>query len=78
MPCPAAQASAVSKPKPATGKGRPNSEYCLRKLVIWLPARLKIDQVGLGAADLEQVGAEVGGVGRHQVVAADCAAIVGP
>ena len=53
-PCPRAQATAVSKPKPATGNVRPNSAYCLRKLVIWLPARLDHDEIGLGVADLEQ------------------------
>ena len=44
-----AQASAVSKPKPPTGKVRPNSEYCLRKLVIWLPARFEITRSGFAA-----------------------------
>ena len=47
LPLPAPQATAVSKPKPATGKCRPNSAYCLRKLVIWLPARLDDHEVGL-------------------------------
>src|SRR5262245_16740435 len=40
LPSPAAQASAVLRLKPSTGYGRPNSAYCLTKLVTWLPARL--------------------------------------
>src|SRR6516164_9113237 len=43
---PAPQATTVSKPKPATGNGRPYSEYCLRKLVIWLPARFDTTRSG--------------------------------
>src|SRR5215470_12047215 len=40
LPSPAAHASAVFRLKPTTGYGRPNSEYCLTKLVTWLPPRL--------------------------------------
>jgi hypothetical protein len=41
FPSPAAQASAVFRLKPAIGYFRPNSAYCLMKLVTWLPARLE-------------------------------------
>src|SRR6185312_13209574 len=40
LPGPAAQASAILRLKPARGIFRPNSAYCLMKLVTWLPARL--------------------------------------
>ena len=33
------------------------------------------DEVRLGLADLEQIGGEIGGVGRHQIVAGEIAAI---
>src|SRR5215471_1236405 len=47
LPSPAAQASAVLRLKPTIGKGRPNSAYCLTKLVTWLPARLEQTTSGL-------------------------------
>src|SRR5215467_12752727 len=47
LPSPAAHASAVLRLKPTIGKGRPNSAYCLTKLVTWLPARLEQTTSGL-------------------------------
>ena len=44
-----AQAEAVSKPKPATGGSSPNSAYCLRKLVICVPARLDTTTSGFAS-----------------------------
>src|SRR5712671_4592093 len=41
LPSPAAQASAVLRLNPTIGYGRPNSAYCLIRLVTWLPARLQ-------------------------------------
>src|SRR4051812_16538819 len=41
-----AQASAVSKPKPATGNCNPYSVYCLTKLVICVPARFATTRSG--------------------------------
>ena len=55
-------------PNPATGNGKPYSTYCFMKLVICAPARLEIDEIRLGVADLEQVGGEIRGVGGHQLV----------
>jgi len=46
LPSPAAQASAVLRLNPAIGYLRPNSEYCLMKLVTWLPARLEAMRSG--------------------------------
>ena len=47
LPLPAPHATAVSKPKPATGNGRPNSMYCFMKLVICAPARFEMTRSGL-------------------------------
>ena len=47
FPLPAPQATAVSKPKPATGYGNPNSMYCFMKFVICAPARFEMTRSGL-------------------------------
>ena len=43
--------------------------------MIWLPARLITTRSGLASRIFEQIGREVGGVGRHQIVAGELAAI---
>ena len=43
--------------------------------MIWLPAKVDHDEIRLGFADLQQIRGKIGGVGRHQVVAGEIAAI---
>ena len=80
IPCiasgPAPHASAVSKPKPAIGNGSWYSWYCLMKLVIWLPARFEMTRSGWTSRILRNEGAEVGGVGGHQLVGDELAAVL--
>ena len=60
------------------GNCSPYSEYCLMKLVIWLPARFDDHEIGPRLPDLQEIGAEVGGVGGHELVGGELAAVRSP
>ena len=75
LPLPAPQATTVSKPKPATGNFSPYSEYCLMKVRDLIAGEVRHHEVGLRLPDFQEIGAEVGGVGRDELIGRELTAV---
>jgi len=74
LPLPAAHASAVSKPNPRPGS-QAELGILLEEVGDLIAGEIDHDQIRFGITDFQQIGREVGGVGRHQIVAGELAAI---
>ena len=61
--------------EPADREGQAELGILLEEVGDLVAGEIDHDKIGLGLADLQQVGGEIGGVGRHQIVAGEIAAI---
>ncbi len=63
------------EPEPADREGEAELGILLEEVGDLVAGEIDHHEIGLGLADLEQISGEVGGVGRHQIVTGEIAAI---